>query len=389
MCIWAAALIGTMGSAWANTPTGLPPDELVMAVPVERGSTFGMLMSRYGLPEAKLREIASGVHDLRVIRPERELQVAWQGDVATAVRYQLDEDRTLVLERNAQEWSARVDEQPYVSHVQSVEMTVRGSMWRSFTDLGLRDAEITKLNKVLEFVIDLGTEVHPDDKLTFVGDIRTAEGRAPRLGDIHAIRFVGRATSFEIVRFMHLDGSEDWYRTDGKSIKGAFLRSPLEFSSVSSGYSTKRFHPILGVNRPHRGTDLAAASGTPIRSVAEGTVVRAGFVSGHGNYVEVAHDGVFVTSYSHLSRIGVRKGQKVKQGEWIGKVGSTGLATGPHLHYQMWKNGAFVDPMRVALPLQKTLGDGEQAAFHALVELYGGALREPQLTSLRSFVLGG
>jgi len=384
--VWTLGLVGWLGTALASAP--LPPDEFIMAVPVKQGSSFGLLMARYGLPERELRTIAEGVHDLRVIRPDRELQVTWQGDVAVAVRYQLDEDRTLVLEREASRWTSHVEEVDYVAHATSISVKVQSNMWNALLDAGLPSREFDRLTKVLEYVVDLNQEVHPGDTLTFVGDVRVSEGRRPRLGDLHAIRFEGKERSVQLVRFVHLDGTEDWYLPDGKGVKGAFLRSPLAFSDVSSGFSRKRFHPILGVNRPHNGTDFAAATGTPVRTVADGVVIRAGYVGGHGNYVEIRHDGTYVTSYSHLSRIGVKVGAKVRQGDVVGRVGSTGMATGPHLHYQMWRNGAFVDPMRVELPVQQTLGEHERAAFGALVALYAPVLDAPQVTSLAAYGAG-
>jgi murein DD-endopeptidase MepM/ murein hydrolase activator NlpD len=377
--MFATALVSLLGVAQAS----LPNDELVMAVEIEPGSSFGLIMARYGLPEGKLRELARGVHDLSKIKADRELQLTWVSgeETPSAVRYQLDEDRTLVLERAAAEWSVRVETIAFASDVRSLSLVVAGSLWRTLADAGLRPRDIARLNETLEF--------HPGDRLTLVGDVRVSEGRAPWLGDLHALRFEGSDRTVEAVRFVHLDGTEDWYSADGKSLRGAFLRSPLEFSEVSSGFSKRRFHPILRVSRPHNGTDFAAVTGTPVRTVADGVVVAAGYNGGHGYYVEIQHDDEWATSYSHLSRVGVRRGQKVRQGDFIGKVGSTGLATGPHLHYQMWRRGAFVDAMRVELPLQKTLQDDERSAFAALATLYGAAMDGEQVTSLRTFVLGG
>ena len=383
----ATALVGWLGVARA----ALPPDELVMAVEIEPGSSFGLIMARYGLPEAKLRALALDVHDLSKIKSDRELQLTWVSgeETPSAVRYQLDEDRTLVLERDAAEWAVRVETVAFASDVRSLSMVVQGSLWRTLADAGLRPRDIARLNETLEFVVDLNSEVHAGDRLTLVGDVRVSEGRAPWLGDLHALRFEGSDRTVEAYRFVHLDGTEDWYSGDGKSLHGAFLRSPLEFSEVSSGFSKRRFHPILRVSRPHNGTDFAAVTGTPVRTVADGVVVAAGYNGGHGYYVEIKHDDEWTTSYSHLSRVGVRRGQNVRQGDFIGKVGSTGLATGPHLHYQMWRRGAFVDAMRVELPLQKTLQDDERSAFTALASLYGAAMDGPQVTSLRTFVMGG
>ena len=149
-----------------------------------------------------------------------------------------------------------------------------------------------------------------------------------------------------------------------------FLRSPLEFSRVTSSFNPKRFHPVLKTRRPHNGTDFGAPTGTPVRAVASGKVTYAGRNGGHGNFVKLNHDGPYETSYSHLSRIKVKNGQQVRQGQIIGLVGSTGMSTGPHLHYQMWKNGKYVDAMKVPLPRSTPLNRALMAEFKQSVERF-------------------
>jgi murein DD-endopeptidase MepM/ murein hydrolase activator NlpD len=147
----------------------------------------------------------------------------------------------------------------------------------------------------------------------------------------------------------------DYFDLKGHSIRRAFLKYPIEFTRISSRYSLSRFHPILKVNRPHLGTDLSAATGTPIRAVGDGTIVEAGYNGGSGNYVKVRHNGIYTTGYLHMSKIGrgIRSGAFVKQGQIIGYVGSTGWATGPHLCYRFWKNGIQVDGLKVEIPPAK------------------------------------
>jgi murein DD-endopeptidase MepM/ murein hydrolase activator NlpD len=143
------------------------------------------------------------------------------------------------------------------------------------------------------------------------------------------------------------------------------LRSPLEFSRVTSGFTLARYHPILKKSRPHLGVDFGAPTGTPIRAVADGKVETAGKAGGHGNYVKIQHLGPQATSYSHLSKIAVQRGATVRQGQIIGYVGATGLATGPHLHYQMWVNGRHVNPMTVDLPMTESLSPADRSRFEA------------------------
>ena len=154
-----------------------------------------------------------------------------------------------------------------------------------------------------------------------------------------------------------------YYDPKGIARKKAFLRSPLTFSRVTSGFSLKRFHPVLKRRRPHYGVDFGAPTGTPVRATGSGVVTHAGTNGGHGRFVKIDHPGPYQSSYSHLHRIKVKRGQKIKQGQVIGTVGSTGLATGPHLHYQFWKNGRFVNPMTIDLPRNEKLPSAEKVIF--------------------------
>ena len=142
----------------------------------------------------------------------------------------------------------------------------------------------------------------------------------------------------------------DYYDDEGKPLKNFFLKAPLKFSRISSKFSPRRFHPVQSVWKAHKGTDYAAPTGTPIMSTAAGTVELAGYTAGNGNFVKVKHNGTYSTQYLHMSKILVRKGQRVTQGQVIGKVGSTGLATGPHVCYRFWKNGVQVDALKMQLP---------------------------------------
>jgi murein DD-endopeptidase MepM/ murein hydrolase activator NlpD len=164
------------------------------------------------------------------------------------------------------------------------------------------------------------------------------------------------------VRFDSTSGG-GFYAPDGTPLRKAFLRSPLKFSRISSGFTRSRFHPILGRNTPHLGIDYAAPTGTPVQASANGVVILAGWMNGYGQTVRLRHANGYETLYGHLSRIAVRAGQRVSQGDRIGNVGSTGLATGPHLDYRMTRNGTFLNPLTVELPPAEPVGDEERPAF--------------------------
>jgi murein DD-endopeptidase MepM/ murein hydrolase activator NlpD len=347
----------------------LPPDQLIVALEVPAGATFGALMSAHALPERTLREAALKTYDLARIRPDRELQITYvDGDeLPTEVRYQIDDDRTLVLTRAEEAWSSVVEEVAYTVTPVWVGLEIRSSLWDAVIQAGLPPADLHRIAGIFEYLVDFNTELQPGDKVHIVGEMRSALGRPDKLGVLHAVRFVGASRRIEAVRFPRENEPDAWYMPDRTALVRMFLRSPLEFSRVTSGFNPKRFHPILKQRRPHNGTDFGAPTGTLVRTVADGVVVEAGSSGGHGNFVKVRHDDTYTTSYSHLSRILVRQGQRVNQGDHIGKVGATGLATGPHLHYQMWRHDKYVDPMRIELPLSKQLDPAELPGFDALV----------------------
>jgi murein DD-endopeptidase MepM/ murein hydrolase activator NlpD len=180
----------------------------------------------------------------------------------------------------------------------------------------------------------------------------------------------GRENTAFLFRFA--DGSEEYYARDGESLKRAFLRAPLEFRRISSAFSRSRFHPVLGVNRPHNGIDYAASPGTPVRAVGDGTVTRAGWGGGYGNVVDIRHARGYTTRYAHLRGFasGVRSGGRVRQGDIIGYVGSTGLATGPHLHFEFHLNGRPIDPNSVRDVTGEPLHARNRPAFMAQVARY-------------------
>ena len=356
----------------------LPPDELVIGVDIDRGQALASVVAPFALQETALRKAARPHYDLSRIRPDRELQVRFVDGAAgpTELRYRFAEDKQLVLSREgggaSVAWAAGVEETPHTSRLVQVAIDVKGSMWRSLLDAGLSAEDFRRLAGIFKFAVDFNSELRTGDRLVLVADMWSMEGRPDRLATIHAIRLEthegGRSSVVDAIRFEHADGSEDYYKPDGASLIKPFLRSPLEFYDVSSEFSHRRFHPILRVSRPHTGTDLVAPYGAPVLSVADGVVLQAGYNGSHGNYVEVRHDDVWTTSYSHLSRVAVRRGQKVSQGDRVGSVGATGLSTGTHLHYQMWKHGRFVDAMKVELPEQEPLDPSELPSFEVRSE---------------------
>jgi murein DD-endopeptidase MepM/ murein hydrolase activator NlpD len=319
---------------------------------IASGEVLGKILPQYGLPTQAVIDAASEHHDITRIRAGKALSFRFAPDseVADALSFQLDADRTLIVENQDGIWSARVDEILYDRRSTVREFTVARTLWGAATAAGLRPADIVQLAEVYQYDIDFNTEVRAGATAKMVVDELIADGEVARLGAPLAVRFTNKDQEYVAIRFTTSDGRTRYYDASGKSRKRPFLRSPLKFSRVTSGFNRNRFHPVLKKRRPHNGVDFGAPTGTPVHAVGDATVTWAGPNGGHGRFVKLDHAGPYETSYSHLSRVSVRKGQRVRQGDIIGYVGSTGLATGPHLHYQFWVSGKYVNPLTVPLP---------------------------------------
>jgi murein DD-endopeptidase MepM/ murein hydrolase activator NlpD len=253
-----------------------------------------------------------------------------------------------VVETSSSGLVSRKERVPLTERERSASGALHDSLWVSMSEAGLDPAVIVAFAEVFAWNVDFIMEAREGDRfaLTWV-EKRTPDGKlaeATILGAAYDGRSAGRHTA---ARFRG-----EYYDAEGQSLRRAFLHAPLAFRRISSGFSLRRLHPILGTHRPHRGIDYAAPSGTPISAIGDGTVTFKGWKGGFGNFVEIRHNGTYTSRYGHLSRYarGVARGTHVRQGQTIGYVGMTGLATGPHLHFEMIKNGTYVNFLRLKFP---------------------------------------
>jgi murein DD-endopeptidase MepM/ murein hydrolase activator NlpD len=257
----------------------------------------------------------------------------------------------LKITRNAQGLSATAQDLPLVADVQVGSGTIESSLFAAADNAGLPDAVTVQMAEIFGSDIDFRRELRKGDTFSVVYETLTADGVPitwhSEAGRVLAARFVNNGRTHEAVWFQDGDQRGGYYGPDGQSKVHLFLTSPLKFSRVSSGFAV-RFHPILKQWRAHLGVDYAAPTGTPVRSVGDGVVDFAGVQNGYGNVVVVRHAGERSTVYAHLSRIDVHKGERITQGESLGAVGSTGWATGPHLHFEFKMAGQQVDPVKIA-----------------------------------------
>ncbi|MDD2880150.1 MAG: M23 family metallopeptidase [Rhodoferax sp.] len=260
----------------------------------------------------------------------------------------------LVIERTPQGFVSHVESAPLMATSRLASGTIQTSLFAATDDAGLPDSIATQVAEIFSSEIDFRRALRKDDRFNVVYEVLEGDGEPLRTGRVLSAEFVNAGKTFQAMWFQPAGrdaqgatAKGSYYTLDGQSLRRAFLSSPVEFSRISSGFAM-RFHPILKQNRPHLGTDFAASTGTPARTVGDGVVEFAGAQNGYGNVIFVKHRNNTETVYAHLSKIMVQRGQSVSQGQTIGLVGSTGWATGPHLHFEVRVNGIQHDPMAIA-----------------------------------------
>lgn len=246
-----------------------------------------------------------------------------------------------------------------------IEGELDGSLYEAVLAAG-GDANLTmRYADLLEWQVDFLTEPRPGDRFRILVREESLDDERLGFGKILAAEYQGARASARAIRYVDSEGTLDWYDDEAKSVRRAFLKSPLSFRRISSRFSAHRLHPILKTVRPHWGVDYAAPTGTPVSALGSGTVVFAGRKGGYGNYLEIRHSSTYTTCYGHLSKFakGVRKGTRVDQGDVVGFVGSTGLSTGPHLDFRVKQNGGYVDPLKLDSPPGRALAGAEAKRF--------------------------
>ncbi len=257
----------------------------------------------------------------------------------------------LSLTRQEGRWSSRAEVAPLVGQIRLASGTIRSSLFAATDESRIPDAVAVQMAEIFAADIDFHRELRKGDSFSVVYEAMTADGEPVTwtvpTGRVLSAEFVNDGKAYHALWYADGNGRGAYFGFDGQSKRRAFLASPMEFSRVTSGFAM-RFHPILQTLRAHRGIDYGAPHGTPVRSVGDGVVEFAGWQNGYGNVVKIQHGKERSTLYAHLSRIDVRKGQSIEQGQNLGAVGATGWATGPHLHFEFQINGQHVNPLNIA-----------------------------------------
>ncbi len=335
-------------------------------VEIQPGQTLERVFRELGLSAGLLHEIVTTTEqarDLARIRPGDEFAFDIDPEEGfRALRTELDEEAWLFVERGEDGLATRTEPRHLERRIVETSGTINSSLYNDARAAGLSDAMVMRLATIFGWDIDFALDIRDGDRFALIYEEVWREGEFLRDGDILAARFVNRGEPFEAVRFDAGNGP-DYFAPDGRPMRKAFLRTPLNFARVSSNFNPRRLHPVTKRVRPHNGTDYAAATGTPVWASGDGRVVEAGYSRANGNYIFIKHGNNIVTRYLHLSRKVVSRGDRVRQGQTIGHVGATGLATGPHLHYEFLLNGVHRNPRTVDLPPADPLPAEHMAAF--------------------------
>ncbi len=321
---------------------------------VNRGDTLDQLFRRNGLSITDLHAMVNlqeASRHLRILRPGDQIGVTHEDGRVMSLTRELDEIRMLTITRGEDGYAAETVERDVEIRVSGAHGVIRNSLFGAGVAAGVSDTMIMTMANIFQWDIDFIQDVRVGDEFTVVYEELWRDGEKLRDGGILAVEFVNQGRSYRAARFQDNEGRASYFTPEGRSMRRAFLRAPVDFTRISSNFDLNRRHPVLNTIRAHRGVDYAAPTGTPIRAAGDGRIQFRGVQGGYGNTVIIEHGGGITTLYAHMSRFGEhRQGSRVRQGDIIGYVGMTGLATGPHLHYEYRVNGVHRNPRTVPLP---------------------------------------
>lgn len=345
------------------------PQPKTLRLSIEPGDTLADLLARAGANGETQFEMAAAIQkvfDIRKIRAGEELEVVrtpWR--TVESVGYIIDPDHHLQLSRSGDGFTATIVDIPGTIQTTPVCGTLEGSLYESVEKAGEGPELTMQMAEIFAWDMDFYSDPQEGDRFCALVEKKVYDnGQPPTYRKVLSARYNNAGTVYEAFLFEDTKGEPHYYSRDGRSLQAAFLRSPIKFDvRISSHFSRHRFHPVLKRYRAHLGTDYAAPRGTPVQAVAAGKVVFSARSGGNGNLVRIRHANGYETYYLHLSRRLVRSGQSVKQGERIGLVGSTGLASGPHLDFRIRKNGKFMNYERLDMPRASTITVAKRKAF--------------------------
>lgn len=343
---------------------------------VKKGDTFGTIIEDQNIGDRKVYDIVQSIKDtfnVRIIRPNRAYTMLRSKDKKNKLQlfvYQPDALSYYIFDLRDSVVVAHKKTRPITIRRRTIGGVLKGSLSETLGDAGVEAALANRITKIYAWSIDF-FKLKKGDRFGITFTERFINDSIyDGVDNLEASFFEYKGKIIYAFPFAPNPASEkiQYYDEDGKTLKNFFLKSPIKFSRISSRFTMNRYHPVQHRWKAHKGTDYAAPRGTPITTTASGTVERTGYTAGNGNYVKVKHNGTYSTQYLHMSKILVRRGQHVNQGDVIGRVGSTGLATGPHVCYRFWKNGKQVDALKLNLPNGEPMEGENKARFLKTIE---------------------
>ena len=398
-------LSGLLIPAWASAmrPAPVPPARtlLPLALPkpkpptvdpssfeawrvvrVQPGQTLSDIFQEEGLGMSDLSQVMQATGDptpLKMIQPGDEFDfLLGRGGVLKGFRFDKDETTRTVVRFGGADPIVSTEQRELEQREQVAHGVIQGSLFAAAAKAGMSDAMVVKLADIFKYDVDFIKDIRSGDSFTVIYNNVYRDGTYLHEGDIVAAEFINQGKRYTAYRFKQADGSVGWFSEDGRPLRKSLMRTPVAFTRISSRFTMARKHPILGYTRAHKGVDYAAPMGTPIHAAGDGTIVYRGWEHGYGNFILIKHNATYSTAYGHMSRFaaGEHVGSHVSQGEVIGYVGMTGLATGPHLHYEVRIHGTQVNPLTVTMPKPQPMPAAQLAKFESSVV-------KPQLARLK------
>jgi len=360
---------------------------------VKNGQFFSTLMMKLGMDAGQAYELSmacEGVFDVKTLRVGNSYKAYYSvmsSGTGTSLRYLVyDRDRTSQIIFSCQPpYSVRIHEKPVTVEKRYADVTINNSLWVDMRNAGVSPELILSLSDIYAWTVDF-FGLQKGDRFRVLYEERLCDGEVIAVDTVRYAVFSHGSQNLPSIMFDQNDGGNIYWNEKGESMRKAFLKAPLKFSRISSGFSYARRHPVTRRVQPHTGVDYAAPKGTPVMSIGDGVVTSMKYEGAGGNTIRIRHNSVYSTAYLHLSGYarGLKSGQRVRQGQVIGYVGSTGRSTGPHLDFRVWKNGSPINPLKMESPPAEPLKEANRKQFDKVCEKYKAQIDTIQARELSS-----
>ena len=379
----------TEASDTLSNALGFCPDSLEMREgKVKSGQFFSNLLGSLGMTQKEAYDLTlacDSVFDVRTLRVDNAYRAYYGSDASVKyLVYDRDRASSIVFDCTPP-YAAWVYEKPVSVESRYADVTINSSLWNDMRDAGVSPLLILSLSDIYAWTIDF-FGLQKGDRFRVLYDEKMCDGEVLAVDTVRYAVFSHGGEDLPMVMYDQRDSGNIWWNEKGESMRKAFLKAPLQYSRISSGFSHARKHPVTRKVQPHTGVDYAAPKGTPVMSIGDGTVTSVKYEGAGGNTVRIRHNSVYSTAYLHLSKYasGLKAGQRVRQGEVIGYVGSTGRSTGPHLDFRVWKNGTPINPLKMDSPPAEPIKEENRQAFEAAASKYKARIDSIQARSIAS-----